>query len=78
MISVNMSFEPFSCFFELNKFDFLEKNQKNRIFYAITVQTTNETDVFHISINTIFLISQFCEGVNNNTENNIQENNVDH
>jgi len=44
--------------------------QLSRIF-------TNETFTHHIIISKLFQLSQFCKLINNNTENDIQECNVD-
>ena len=41
--------------------------------YRLALDTADETGVSHIVIHYFFVVTQTCEGVDNNTENNVEE-----
>lgn len=44
---------------------------------GVAIQPTNETDVQHISLNLLLLVSELREGVNDNTEEDVKHDNDD-
>ena len=57
----------------INKLD----NHRKETSYSISIFSTNETNSFFVFIHLIFFLPQFRKGVDNNTEDNVQKDDID-